>query len=108
MKLAVCESDGVARLGGDEFTVILENVSNVEIVERVAQNVIEAVARYKTSFPTIEVVDFGASIGIALYMDDARTPKDVIEAEDSALYSCKHAGRASFCIADYEGTEALH
>ena len=107
LKLAVRESDGVARLGGDEFTVILENVSNVEIVERVAQNIIDAIARYKISFPTIEVADFGASIGIALYKDDARSPKELIEAADSALYSCKHAGRASFCVADYEGTEAL-
>lgn len=40
----VRESDTVARLGGDEFTVILTGVEQRKDVERVAQNIVEALA----------------------------------------------------------------
>jgi diguanylate cyclase (GGDEF)-like protein len=101
---AVRESDSVARIGGDEFTIILENLPNVEIVERLAQNIVDAIGRYKIAFPAINVADFGVSIGIALYKDDSRLPKDLMESADSELYACKKSGRASFQITESETT----
>ena len=108
LKSAVRASDTVARLGGDEFTVILENVPDVQLVERVAKSIVDAIGRYRKAFPLIDVADFGASIGIALYSGDAATTaKALLDTADAALYSCKRAGRASFLVANRMVAEAI-
>ena len=107
IKSAVRESDTVARLGGDEFTAILENVPNLQLVERVAKTIVDTIGRYRTTFPLIDVADFGVSIGIALYSGDATTANELLNAADAALYSCKRAGRASFGVANQMRAEAV-
>jgi diguanylate cyclase (GGDEF)-like protein len=105
-KASARECDTVARLGGDEFTVILENIPDIASMERIAQAIVDAIGKYKAAFSAIEVAGFGASIGIAIYTEDARTPKELLQSADAALYSCKHGGRASFSIAYHEKATA--
>ncbi len=61
----VRESDTVARLGGDEFTVILAELEDTHIVERIAENLIHTLTLpYRLGS---EMVRVSASIGITLY-----------------------------------------
>ena len=65
----VRETDTVARLGGDEFTVILAELGDTGSVERIAENILQNLA--KPFQLKNEVTYISASIGITLYPNDA-------------------------------------
>ncbi len=92
----VRETDTVARLGGDEFTVILPELSNTAQTKRIAEEIVR-----KLALPFFFVNDeteyhISASIGIALYPDDAKDQNDLIKCADHAMYLAKTAGRNGF------------
>lgn len=87
--------DTVARLGGDEFVVLMPML-DIE-AEPCAQLAARIVAAVGATF-TIEGhnLNIGASIGIALYPDDADEPAGLLDCADAAMYEAKHAGRGRF------------
>lgn len=94
IRQCVRDYDTVARLGGDEFTVILTELQNVSDVGRVAQDIIDVLSQ---SFALSErEVHISASIGIALYPDDALDASDLIKHADQTMYAAKNAGRGCF------------
>jgi diguanylate cyclase (GGDEF)-like protein len=94
IKSGIRETDTVARIGGDEFVIILSNLPEVSIAERIAANLIRRIAeplrvgRAETSV--------SASIGIALYPAHGATPEELIRAADDAMYRIKHQGKNGF------------
>ena len=91
IRACVRESDTVARLGGDEFTVLLPEVRETVRVEEIAQSILAALGQAfqlesEESFVT-------ASIGVALYPDDAGEIEDLFKHADQAMYAAKAAGR---------------
>lgn len=88
------ETDTVARFGGDEFTVILRPIGNSEHVEVVAKKILKELA---SPFPIFSHdVKVSASIGIALFPQDARTDDLLIKKADQAMYIAKGAGQNQF------------
>ena len=87
----VRESDTVARLGGDEFTVILSEVKDTRNVERLAQSILQILA--KPFQLGDEVAYISASIGITLYPNDASNVEDLLKNADQAMYVAKSQGR---------------
>jgi diguanylate cyclase (GGDEF)-like protein len=93
--------DTVARLGGDEFLVILNGIDSMDDAERVATKLHETLVQPihihaeppHTSPPRQAQV--GASIGIALFPDEADTPEGLLAVADRAMYAMKHAHRAA-------------
>lgn len=86
--------DTVARLGGDEFVVLLESFRGNAHLGRIAQkiiSVIEQPVRLKGN-----IVSIGASIGIALYPDDAGSSQELLRHADVAMYQAKQLGRNKF------------
>jgi len=87
----VRDTDTVARLGGDEFALLLPGVGDVGQAEEVARSVIQAVSR------PIELggerVSVGASVGIALYVQDGSSSDELLSSADLALYDAKSHGR---------------
>ena len=84
-------SDTVARMGGDEFTLVINHVTDSAALELQLQGILEKLAR---SFPIrTEQVFVSASLGVALYPDDATTVEDLFKHADQALYVAKGAGR---------------
>ena len=82
----------IGRLGGDEFAIILPQVTAREEIEQVAQRIGQVLA-----FPfVIEHYRFAlsASIGVAIYPNDASTRDELLACADAAMYSAKEAGRA--------------
>ena len=88
----VRESDTVARVGGDEFTVILRDINGRENVAAVAEKIVASLARPFHLELRKQSVDIGASIGIALYPDDARDHETLIKLADAAMYNAKSHG----------------
>jgi diguanylate cyclase (GGDEF)-like protein/PAS domain S-box-containing protein len=91
LKSSVRSSDLIARLGGDEFAVILEGVKAQDDLLRLGE-VILARLSAPISFDG-RVISAGASIGGALFPQDAASANDLFECADSALYALKASGR---------------
>ena len=93
--------DTVARMGGDEFVIILSEIAQVEDARRVAQKVMESVARpIRVRGYTLRVT---ASIGISLYPADAADGETLMKHADMAMYRAKQAGKNGYVL--YEGAE---
>lgn len=90
----VREADTVARLGGDEFVIILSELIEPGIVERVAR---EILGRLAQPFPLgSHQAYISASIGISLYPQDTQSLEALLRNADQAMYVAKGAGRNCF------------
>ncbi|HVF35196.1 MAG TPA: EAL domain-containing protein [Candidatus Saccharimonadia bacterium] len=92
---AVRETDTVARLGGDEFTVVVEDLSDPNQAERVAQKLIHSFMKPLDIDGRTEVV-ISPSIGIAIYPDHGQVPTDLLKYADTAMYQAKDRGRNTY------------
>jgi len=85
---------GLARLGGDEFAILLPAVASPEACGDVAQRIL---ARLSEPFEAAgHRVAGGASIGIALFPQDAQDSETLMKSSDTALYHAKERGRNQF------------
>lgn len=96
LKGSVRSMDTVARLGGDEFIIVLEEVEDARDCARVAATIVNVMDQPVELDGRSVVV--GASVGIALYPDDASSASDLIRRADAAMYLAKArgGGRAHF------------
>jgi len=94
IKLCVRDYDTVARLGGDEFTVILSELQTISGIGRIAQDIIDQLTR--SFILNDREVYISASIGIAIYPDDASNVTDLIKQADQTMYAAKNDGRGCF------------
>jgi diguanylate cyclase (GGDEF)-like protein/PAS domain S-box-containing protein len=92
-------SDLVARLGGDEFTILLEDVSDVSDVMKVAERIHRALAQ-PFNLSGHEVFT-SVSIGIAMSssMEMARA-EDLLRGADIAMYRAKAQGKSCHEVFD--------
>ncbi len=87
---SVRPGDVVARLGGDEFAVLLPSVKDPASAREVASRLRAALAdpmRLESMTFRVE-----ASIGIAMYPDDATTFEQLMQRADVAMYQAKERG----------------
>jgi diguanylate cyclase (GGDEF)-like protein len=87
----VRESDTVARIGGDEFVVLVEAVEDRTALALMAER-IERAVRMPISLNDDEV-QLSASIGIAVFPDDALDENQLLAHADAAMYSAKSSGK---------------
>ena len=89
-------TDTVARMGGDEFTLVINHVTDPAALEIQLQGILGQMAR---AFAIrTEQVFVSASLGVALYPDDATTVEDLFKHADQALYVAKGAGRNRYAF----------
>jgi len=86
--------DSIARLGGDEFAIILAARGGQQRAYAVAKRILELL-RLPFSVKGNEVI-VSASIGIAIFPDDALMAETLVKYADTAMYQAKHAGRDTF------------
>ncbi|MFA6190981.1 MAG: diguanylate cyclase [Sulfurimonas sp.] len=92
---SVRESDTVARMGGDEFTAILPQIESIENAYKIAETMIKKLAQ---PFDLNgHIVTISASIGLAIYPNDAQNSKELLQKADKAMYEAKRHGRNRFC-----------
>lgn len=98
------ESDTVARFGGDEFVILQPVVNGPSDASDLARKVVAAMQE------PLQIEDFvqtvHTSIGIALYPQDGRSPDELMDRADRALYHAKRAGRNRWHFYG-EGTPSL-
>lgn len=82
-------SDTLARVGGDEFAVLLDEVGSRDEASKVAQRIRDAIE--KPLLLDGHKADVGASIGIALFPDDAADAIELMQNADIAMYEAKAA-----------------
>lgn len=108
-----------SRLGGDEFTVICEDFHSTDDIHRVAERLLRTLhSPFQLEGDEIRLT---ASIGIALYPDDAREGEKLLARADTAMHEGrrreagyfifndelrKHSERMS--VLSLELSEALH
>ncbi len=94
IKHCVRESDTVARLGGDEFMVLINDIVDVSMVERIANKIIQVIGeRFHVKGHEVNV---GVSIGISMFPDNGLDYDELIKNADTAMYRAKESGRNTF------------
>ena len=91
---ALGEGQTCSRLGGDEFAVIVPDAGGPARAGRVAEAIMEAFHRHNTTSNSGALIS--ASIGIALYPDNAETAEALVNNADTALYRAKQDGRGVY------------
>ncbi len=80
-----------SRLGGDEFTILIPNLEDAYQARIVAERIIAAIAEpIAIEHHQLYV---GASIGIAIWPNDADSAEQLITHADQAMYQAKHQGK---------------
>ncbi|WP_220461280.1 EAL domain-containing protein [Colwellia sp. MB3u-4] len=91
IKSCLRKNDIVARLGGDEFIVVLVGTATAIDVDKVGQKLLSTLSQpYIIDGQSIHCT---ASIGVALYPDDAMSIDALLTNADQAMYSAKTRGR---------------
>ena len=86
--------DSIARLGGDEFAVILAAHGGQRRAHTVAKRILERLRL--PFFVKGNEVTVSASIGVAVFPDDALVAETLVKYADTAMYQAKRAGRDTF------------
>ena len=90
------ETDTLARLGGDEFVLVLTDLPAAQDPARLAGKILDSFAQaFDACGETIRVT---ASLGVALYPDDAVTPDLLLHLADQAMYHAKRCGRNRYAL----------
>lgn len=88
--------DTAARVGGDEFTVLLPELEGAHAAARVAEKILDTIAR------PMELdgkgVTVTASIGISLFPADGTDLETLIRNADIAMYRAKEGGKRTFAF----------
>jgi diguanylate cyclase (GGDEF)-like protein len=102
--------DTIARIGGDEFVVLLESFRGNGQLGKIAQKIIATVGEPVDLKGNM--VSVGASIGIALFPEDAKDSDELLRHADVAMYHSKQLGRNTFQFytprMNVEASERLH
>ncbi len=95
LRASVRKHDHVIRLGGDEFMVVLSSLDDTEVLTEIATHILISVrtAGEGSEWATMRT---RASIGVAVFPDDATNPESLIQAADIAMYEAKRAGKDRF------------
>jgi diguanylate cyclase (GGDEF)-like protein len=95
LRTSVRSHDMVARLAGDEFVVLLDQVNDRESLERVRGQIQAALKEPLMSLgkDSFTALDFGGSVGEAMYPDDGQDAESLIRKADRRMYGQKFANR---------------
>ena len=86
----------VARFGGDEFVISLNQITRVEDIKTIADNIMKTFTRPFN----IKGQEFfiSASAGIAVYPVDGEEAELLIKNADLAMYAAKNKGRNQYTL----------
>ena len=87
-------SDAVGRLGGDEIGVLITGYGTTAELDVVLERIVAAA---REGIPLEDQqMHLTASVGVALFPEDARSPKDLMRAADAAMYEVKRQSGDGF------------
>jgi len=90
--------DTVARMGGDEFAVLLDKITDEEIIHSVARRI---AAAFETPFEVMgSPIQVNVSMGIAPLTSEQEGPEDLLRFADVAMYRAKEKPGTTYEIFD--------
>jgi diguanylate cyclase len=90
----VRSTDTVSRQGGDEFVVLLADIVQIKDAVICAEKLLGALdAPYRIGEHELRL---SASIGVAIFPDDAMEGEALLRCADSAMYQAKYHGRNNY------------
>jgi len=86
--------DTVGRLGGDEFIIILSGLKNAKEAHPIVENLLN-------QFRDLFIIKkrelmLTATVGVAIYPNDAVDASELLRNADSAMYDAKNSGRNTY------------
>jgi len=94
MRATVRDTDFIARLGGDEFAILMPDADSPEVGGAIAEKLVDTLSRpFQIDSHEVSV---GASVGVAVYPQDAAELKGLFAKADVALYRAKDEGRGGY------------
>ncbi len=94
LKSQLRTEDLLARMGGDEFVLLINGVDNPDHLAKIANKVLHALQHQDTVAGSR--MEIGASIGIALFPEDAKDGDELIRNADMAMYRAKENGKNQY------------
>jgi len=91
---SILQHDTVARFGGDEFLLILNNMSNINDLQKKVNKIMDA---FNNPF-TLNGMEFfvSCSVGVSVYPVDGDDAKTLVKNADNAMYNSKNNGKNAF------------
>jgi diguanylate cyclase (GGDEF)-like protein/PAS domain S-box-containing protein len=95
-RLSRCTRDGdtISRQGGDEFILLLNDVPDLETVERIAGEILSELAEPMAI--NGRQLNTSCSIGISIFPEDGNDFDTLLQKADTAMYNAKDAGRNTY------------
>jgi diguanylate cyclase (GGDEF)-like protein/PAS domain S-box-containing protein len=106
LKACVRDCDSVARMGGDEFVILVSHASDGDVINRIASDVVAAVAA-----PLLigrHELHVSASVGVSCYPSDGIDVATLVKNADTAMYHAKSAGRGRYELFSAEMMRRAH
>ena len=91
LRMCIRADDLIARLGGDEFAIILLDIKRQEEVALLSKRIFEHLNR--AFLLGEERIQITCSMGVAFYPSMGKTPEDLIQRADMAMYHAKELGK---------------
>ncbi len=82
----VRKGDMVARIGGDEFIILFDTLSDAKYINTMAKRLEELPKKHPLLYSKEDIIDFGFSLGIATYPQDAINAQELIKIADKKMY----------------------
>ena len=96
MKSSIRKIDTLARYGGDEFIIILEEITSMQNILFIAEDILSKLKNEFNLSSSISV-NISCSIGIDIYNPNSdKTDNMLIQNADKAMYEAKKAGKNSY------------
>lgn len=106
LKACLRTTDTISRYGGDEFVIIIEEIHDQEHIETVLHTIHSAIDE-PIVIDANTTLRAKASIGMAIYPDDAADADALIKAADTSMYAVKTEKKRSRVVKKNTPTEPV-
>lgn len=92
----VRKGDFVARIGGDEFIILFDSLHDDDYIQTMKNRLNELPKQHPLIYSQDDIIDFGFSLGLASYPEDAQDAQSLIKTADKAMYLAKRESSLTF------------